>query len=99
MEPILAHDTLNHLVVGVIVRIRIWPLARAVDTREILPVHVAAVVVRLVGVQFAAHGQYLGCAAVAAEAALRVQFDEIVIVVAMVAAGQTYASPFGGVVS
>lgn len=98
MKPILAHNTLNHFVFGVIVWIRIWPLARTIDTREILPVHIAIVVVQFAGIQFTAHGQYFGCATIATEIAFRIQFDEIVIVMALVAAGQTNASSFAGVV-
>ena len=74
MEPVLADDTLHHLVGGGVLGIGVRPAARAVEAAVVLVVRVAGVLARLGG-EAAGDVRLSPAAAVAAE--VSVQGDSV----------------------
>lgn len=93
MEPVLAHHTLNHLVIDRILGIRIRSMAETIDSREILIVQIFIVRFGFVGVQATPNGKDFRGATIASERALRVQLHHVMADVTVVGTSQADTGP------
>lgn len=96
MVPVLAHNTLNHCLFRFI-RIRIWAMASAIHSREVLIIRVVIIILHFIGIQFTANRQNFRCTTIAAELPLCIQLNQFMIIVAMICACQANAGSFTGV--
>jgi hypothetical protein len=93
VEPVLTYDALNHRIrLTTVIRIRVWPVTRAILSLKVLVVDIRLVLSILSGQQLTLSSrEFFRIPAVTSEVPLCVQFVKFVILVTFERAGETDA--------